>query len=269
MKRVLIGLMILMGVIAVANAADIGGHEVGVTVDATYTTKYIWRGIDLYDDKAAFQPSINFDFGNGFSFNVWSSFAGSSGSFAGSSIAAASGAVDGEEWNYTLAYSGSVNEGCPWKTDYTFGYRFYDFPDVASNDADVQEFFLSMAFPELVGGGTTPHVAVMQMWPSEGSGANDDYSGTIYLFGFNHGFTLDCAPELPMTFGWDIVYNDSTVAQAVDSDWSHMVWSLSTSMTCPATGAKVTPSIYYQNSFEDTVNTEDELWASLSYSFAF
>ena len=262
MKRVLVGLMILMGVVAVANAAEIGGKEVPVTVDVTYTTKYIWRGLDLYDDKAAVQPSINFDLGDGFSFNVWGSMAGSSGG-GGTST------VDGEEWDYTLAYSNSINEGCPWKTDYTVGFRFYDFPDMASNDADTQEVFLAVAMPELIGGGVTPHAAVIQMWPSEGSGAIDDYSGTIYLIGMNYGFTLDSAPELPMTFGWHAVYNDSTVAQGVDSDWSHQVWSLSTSMTCPMTGATVTPSIYYQNSFEDSVNTEDELWASLSYSFGF
>ena len=263
MRKVLVGLLVLWSVAAVANAANIGGQEVGVTVDATYVTKYIWRGFDLLDDKGAFQPSVDFDFGNGFSFNVWGSLAGSSR--GGGSLST----VNAEEWDYTLAYSGTMNESCPWKTDYTIGWRFYDFPDMASNDADAQEIFLSMAFPELVGGGVTPHAAFMQMWPSEGKGAVDDYSGGIYLFGFTYGFTTDQAPDLPMTFGWDIVYNDGTGSQTVDSDWSHMVWSLSTSMTCPMTGATITPGIYYQNSFEDSVNTEDELWASISYSFGF
>ncbi len=263
MRKVLVGLLVLWSVAAVANAANIGGQEVGVTVDTTYTTKYIWRGFDILDDKAAFQPSVNFDLGNGFSFNVWGSLAGSSKGDGSKST------VDAEEWDYTLAYSNSINEGCSSKTDYTIGWRFYDYPDMASNDADLQEVFLSVAMPELVGGGVTPHAAFMQMWPSEGSGAVHDYSGAIYLVGLTYGFSLDSAPELPMTFGWDIVYNDGTGADAVDSDWSHMVWSLSTSMTCPMTGASVTPAIYYQNSFEDTVNTEDEFWASISYSFNF
>ena len=35
------------------------------------------------------------------------------------------------------------------------------------------------------------------------------------------------------------------------------------------TGATVKPAVYFQNSFDDSVNNEDELWASLSYSFAF
>ena len=52
MKRVLVGLMVLMGVTAITNAAEIGGKEIPVTVDITYTTKYIWRGIDIVEDSA-------------------------------------------------------------------------------------------------------------------------------------------------------------------------------------------------------------------------
>ncbi len=263
MRKVWVVMAVLCGLTGMVNAAEIAGNEVAVTVDATYTTKYIWRGFDILDDKAAFQPSVNFDLGNGFSFNVWGSLAGSSKGDGAVST------VDREEWDYTLAYSNSINEGCPWKTNYTVGWRFYDYPDVASNDADVQEVFVVAAFPELIGNGIVPHASVMQMWPSEGKGANRDFAGTIYLLGFTYGFTMDQAPELPMTFGWDIVYNDGTGADAVDHDWSHMVWSLSTTTTCPMTGAKVTPAVYYQNSFEDTVNTEDELWASLTFSFSF
>ncbi|MBC8378648.1 MAG: hypothetical protein H8E62_05690 [Planctomycetes bacterium] len=266
MRKVLVGLLVLWSVAAVANAANIGGQEVGVTVDATYTTKYIWRGFDLMDDKAAFQPSVDFDFGNGFSFNVWGSIPGSGGGdrISGDGFSA----VNAEEWDYTLAYSSSINEGCTSKMDYTVGFTFFDFPDMASNDADTQEVFLQVSMPEICSI-VTPHAAVYQMWPSEGSGAVHDYSGTIYAVGFTYGFTAEQAPELPMTFGWDIVYNDGTGADAVDSDWSHMVWSLSTSMTCPMTGASISPALFYQNSFEDTVNTEDEFWASISYSFSF
>jgi hypothetical protein len=92
--------------------------------------------------------------------------------------------------------------------------------------------------------------------------------------GFDYGFTLDQAPELPMTFSWDIVYNDGTgqidaIDLNPDSDWSHMVWGLKTAMTCPMTGAKIVPAVYFQNSFDDSVNDEDELWASISYAFSF
>jgi len=262
MKRVLVGLMILMGVIAVADAADIGGQDVAVTVDATYVTKYIWRGIDILDDVSAWQPSVNFDFGNGFSANVWASYPGTDGSSDG-------GRVNSTEYDYTLAYSNSINEGCPWKTDYTIGWRYYDYIDEPDTAYDMQEGFLEMSMPELIGGGITPHAGYYQMWVAKDNNKNGVVGGSIFALGFAYDFTLDQAPELPMTFGWDIVYNDGAVLNTVDHDWTHMVWSLSTSMKCPMTGATIKPAVYFQNSMDDSVNTQDELWASLSYSFAF
>jgi hypothetical protein len=35
------------------------------------------------------------------------------------------------------------------------------------------------------------------------------------------------------------------------------------------TGATITPAVYFQNSFESSVNNEDELFAGLSYTLKF
>lgn len=269
MKRVLVGLVVLLSLGAIVQAA-----EVATTVDLTYTTKYLWRGFDKLDNVSAWQPSVNFDFGNGFSANVFASYAGSGGmTAANSSSPAYAGAsrVNLTEYQYTLAYGGTMNEGCPWRTNYSIGYRYFDYIDTDTQDNDIMEVFVTGEMPDLIEGGVVPHFGVFQVWPAQ-SGADGfahGYTGTIYLMGFNYGFTLDSAPELPMTFSWDIVYNDGTGGTTVDHDWSHMVWGLTTSMDCPATGGKLTPGIYFQNSFEDTVNTQDEYWASLSYSFSF
>jgi hypothetical protein len=261
MKRVWLGMAILCGLAAVAPTAA-AADDLGITVDLSYTSKYIWRGFDVLDDAAAFQPSVNFDLGNGFSANLWMSYAGTSGNSTLSR-------VDATEYNYTLAYSNSAFEDCPWKTDYMVGYRYYDYIDTATRDADVMEVFLTGEMPNLIEGGIVPHFGVFQMWPAKSGGLNNSYAGTIYLMGFNYGFAFDQMPGLPLTFSWDIVYNDGTGSNAIDHDWSHMVWGLSTAMTCPMTGAKIVPAVYFQNSFEETVNTQDELWGSISYSFAF
>jgi len=272
MKRVWFGMAVLCGLAAIAPAADTAAaapaDDLGVTVDLSYTSKYVWRGFDLLDDVGAFQPSVDFDLGHGFSANLWMSYAGSQGD-----TKTGASRVDATEYDYTLAYSGTAFESCPWKTDYMVGWRYFDYIDTATRDADLQEVFITAEMPNLIEGGIVPHVAVFQLWPAKSGGANSDYSGTIYLMGFNYGFALDQMPGLPLTFSWDIVYNDGTGSVAgqpfIDHDWSHMVWGLSTAMTCPMTGAKIVPAVYFQNSFEDTVNTEDELWGSISYSFSF
>jgi len=277
MKKLLVGMVVLLSVTAFVNAAEEAAtQDLGATVNLSYTSKYIWRGFDILDDTGAFQPSVNFDLGNGFSANVWASYSGSSGVTSANNSSpgfASTSRVNLTEYNYTLAYDGTAYEDCPWKTNYQVGWRYYDYIDTASKDNDVQEVFLTGSMPALLDNGIVPHFGVFQMWEAK-QGASKattgrDFSGTIYAMGFGYGFTLDQAPELPMNFTWDIVYNDGTGHTTVDHDWSHMVWGLSTSMTCPATGAKIVPAVYFQNSFEDTVNTEDEFWASISFAFGF
>ena len=63
--------------------------EPSIDVDATVVSDYVFRGVDLFENKfrqdgekitglnvaPAFQPSVNFNLDNGFYFNVWTSFA--------------------------------------------------------------------------------------------------------------------------------------------------------------------------------------------------
>lgn len=75
--KLIIGLF-LMGSLTFAQDDQIEKEKakLGIEFDAAWVSKYIWRGFDLYDDRAAFQPSIDFDlFGTGFSVNVWGSTA--------------------------------------------------------------------------------------------------------------------------------------------------------------------------------------------------
>lgn len=260
-------LLLLMGT---SMAVDLAGQDVAVTFDVTYTSKYIWRGFDLLDDTSAWQPSVNMQWANGFGANVWASYPGSGGTPGGNDPAIYNSRVDMTEYNYTLTYSGSILENC-YQTDYTIGWRYYDFIDTASEKRDLQEVFAEIAMPNLLEGGIVPHAAAYQMWSAQGGSdvLVRDWTGTIYVLGFNYGWTFEQAPEMPMTFMWDIVYNDGTGGNAIDHDWSHMVWGLKTSLDCPFTGGKLVPAIYFQNSFDDSVNTEDELWGGISYSITF
>jgi len=237
-------------------------NPMAFTLDATYVTKYIWRGFDILDDKAAFQPSANLALENGLNFNVWSSFAGTSKHDGSVST------VNATEFDYTVSYKNTFGEDA-CLTNYNVGWRFYDYPSMASNDADMQEGFVELAWPNLIGNNITPRYAYYHMWASEGSGLTRKNGGPAHVFGVDYTWTFDSAPELPMKFSSDIVYNDGVGGPNVDHEWSHVLWGLSTSFNCPLTGAKITPGIWYQTSMEDTVNTEDEFWGGLSYTLTF
>ena len=280
MKKLLVGMIILLSVVAFVNAADTAEapaasaiEGVDITVDTTFVTKYIWRGFNVYGSHGAMQPSVDFDFGNGFSANLWMSHPiGSGENDAGTPI------NDLDEMDYTLAYSNSIMEDV-YATNYKVGWRYYDFYDTdrPSADNNMQEFFLEFSMPNIVGNGLTPRGAWYQMWNNAGGGANSGAGGSIFSLGFGYDFTLEQAPELPMNVSWDIVYNGGAGAPTeagyavgdVVHDWSHQVFGLSTVLDCPGTDAKIVPAIYWQNSFEDSVNDSDELWAGISFALNF
>ena len=261
MKKLLMGAM-LCGLASAAFAQEaVQVQEWTTTLDLSYTCKYIWRGFDRLDNAGAFQPSIDFLHESGFGANLWMSYPE-----RGGSTSMIDSRVNATEYNYTLYYTGTALSDC-WETNYRLGWRYFDFIDTASEDADLQEVFIEAEMPKLTGTPMTPHLAVYQLWPAQGGGAVSDTAGTIYLAGFSYGWTFDEMPELPMSFSWDIVFNDGAGGSEVDHDWSHMVWGLKTQMQMGT--AKLVPAVYFQNSFDNSVNNEDELWGSLSYLLTF
>lgn len=250
--------------------------DLGIDIDTTYVSKYIWRGFDLLDDKSATQPSVTIDlFGSGFSATVWASYANSSRGGANTSM------VNATEYDYILTYSRSAFEGEVYQMDYAVNWIYYDFIDNASSTQDAQEWNLAVAFPQICGFGIVPNYTAAYIYNSEGKSYSNNITGWFHKFGLDYNIVLGEVipnnPEQVITFSWDITYNDGAGASGneltwpkpggVDHDWSHMTWGLSTDIACPV--GTLRPGVYYQTSMDDSVNTEDEFWTGVSYSLSF
>ena len=255
MKIIMVIGLVLVGSIAFAQTED--QAELGIELDATWASKYIWRGFDLYDDKAAFQPSVDLDlFGTGFSVNVW----GSTG--------CAEQLVNGDELDYSVTYQNSMFNDTKFQTDYSVSWVYYDYVRLNSGAVDAQEFNMSLSWPEICSFGVVPTYTIAYLYPSkpDSAAARLGLDGFVHVLGLTYDYVIPDT-ELPLTFCWDITYNDGQGGTSVEHDWSHMTWGLSTGFDVgPGT---FTPSVYYQTSMEDSVNTEDELWTTLSYTFGF
>jgi len=254
---ILLCVLVVLSAMGIATAAE---GDLGIDLDTTWVSKYIWRGFDLYGDKGAIQPSVNFNlYDTGFSFNVWSSYCTSSGY------------VDGTEYDYTVAYANSFNAGDTWQTDYAVSYVYYDFPDAPSTAADGQEFNASVAFPNACPAGIVPSYTLIKFWPAKSDSDISDAGGWIHYMRLDYPVAFpgifENNPEQVINFSWDITYNDGAAGNDIDSDWSHTVFGASTAIEMPV--GTLSPGIYYQISMEDTVNTEDELWTGVSYSLSF
>jgi len=104
--------LIAVVIFTAVGLATAGDNKLGITIDATYVSRYIWRGTDIYpNNHSAIQPSVAIDFyGTGFGLNTWSSRANRSG-FENS-----------EEIDYTLCYCNSLFKDESYAAEYGIGW---------------------------------------------------------------------------------------------------------------------------------------------------
>ena len=234
--------------------------SLGVTLDTTWVSKYVWRGYDLFDDHAALQPSADVDlFGTGFSVNVWGSIPMGTGSNNQSG-----GINQWQEYDYTLAYSHTFFEEERYAVEMGANYIYYHFPKL-NHKADTQEMGASVSLPNLVeifGSALVPSYYMGKLWPT--SSGVGEVAGGYHSLGLGYDVAVP-QTDLALSLSAEVAYNDGMFG--ADHDWSHATFGFSTSV--PVGPLEVTPFVYYQVSMDESVNDEDEIYGGLSVSVSF
>jgi hypothetical protein len=275
-KGIILIAAVLLCAVGFAQAQE---GQLSGSVGVTYLSSYIWRGFDYYaDDHSAIQPTVDLDlYGTGFGLNVmWSR-------------AISAPFENAERISITLDYGDSLFESETYVTNYNVGWVYYGFPDESRSGskthpdaqaADMQELFLAMSWPKICPAGVVPSYTVLTMWPSEGDSAARKNTGVAHVLGIGYDLTvpglLPETPEQVLHLSAATVYNDgvapgvfvNTASGSVKQDWSHAVFGVSTNFNL-ADDLTLTPAVYYQSSWEDTVNSEDECWFTVGLAYAF
>ncbi|MBN1435562.1 MAG: hypothetical protein JW936_00680 [Sedimentisphaerales bacterium] len=243
---------------------------IGVTVDNTFTSRYMWRGFDLFDDHAAYQPSVDLDlFQSGFSVNMWGSIPMGTGS-----LNHGNGINEWQEWDYTVAYGNTLFADTCYAIDYGINYIYYDFPKL-DRASDTMEVGAGISMPNLISLGDVaivPSYYAGALWPAE-SGGDTEIDGWAHVFGLSADLvTAGIIPgteEQVWSLSWDITYNDGQFA--VDHDWSHTTFGLAAPVDFDVFGqtVTVTPFMNYQVSMDDSVNDENEFYGGVSVTVCF
>ncbi|MEW6235852.1 MAG: hypothetical protein AB1656_10735 [Candidatus Omnitrophota bacterium] len=264
MGLVMVGCGILAGasIPSAAYSVEIGGEEVGITVDFTYATKYIWRGYDVfYDDRPLFQPSVVID---------WRGF---SAGFYGLLSDGAEGddGVEHFELDFGLGYERSFWEEERYALDISLDYTYFAYPNHHRSEVDGEEIALAVSMPNLIPLGPSILVPSYEMayeWHGLEGGTNFD-EGFIHTLGLSYAIPIPvlipAQEEQAIDLSWNIAYNSG--CYETDSSWTHTTIGAST--TFEYGQFYFTPALYYQWSFEDTMNEEDEFYASFSAGFLF
>ena len=272
--RILVIAVMLLAIGSMAQAqapvAELHGY-----VDLTFSSKYVWRGFDIYKDKSAIHPSVDLSYGP-VGINVTGHRA-NSGGFENS-----------ERWDYNLYYVGGLNMDQSYALQYRFGWVYYNYPDNSSGLADLQEAHAILSLPKIFPVGIVPSYVLVKLWPSEsgslvakkadlstGLPSTGTASGWAHIFMLDYALTtgglLPETPEQVWNFHAEAVFNDGVgpAGQNVDHDWTNVVFGVSTNFDL-AENVTLTAGLYHQIRMDDSVNDDkDETWVSVGLKYKF
>ncbi|MHC4535046.1 MAG: hypothetical protein ACYS6K_13950 [Planctomycetota bacterium] len=278
-QKVLFAAIVLLAATALVQAQD----ELHGSIDVTYQSKYLWRGIDVYGDKSAIQPTIMLDlYGTGFGVSLQGHRANSDGY------------ETTERWDATLFYKNAIFMDESYAMQYLIGWRYFYHPDAPldgiptglSGDVDLQEIHAVMSFPKILPvEGLVPTYVLVKLWPAESGTfvgsqniaglSNGTASGFAHIFMLDYGLPIeDLIPDMPeqvLKLHSEVVFNDGVDPRGlgVDHDWTNAVFGVSTDFDLEE-NLTFTPGVYYQITMDKSINDDqDELWATLGLKYSF
>jgi len=237
--------------------------KLGVSLDLTYVSKWLSKGIEGYGSQGGLFATLDLDFyGTGFGVKVTHR------------NATGSGYVDKQRFDYRPYYKGTLFEGEYFETDFNFSVGYESYYGLTRNKANTTyEYILSTAWPQLLGHNLVPRYIAHY----ESAASSNIISPYNHIAGWVHRFILDYNIEIaelpkPLKFSSEIAYYDGLAGQDKDSDWMYTTFGLSTSfkindnLTCA-------PGVYHQITMDDSLmashNKKDITYGMISVKYTF
>jgi len=263
MKQIVLFVAIILMAVAVPVRAQ---DELHGSVEVTYLSKYVWRGFEIFGNQSAIQPAVNVDlFGTGFGISAMGHRANTSGYEAW------------ERWDYTLFYKNALFADESYATQYMLGWVYYNFPDMSSQVADLQEIQAVLSWPEILPvEGLVPTYVLVKLWPAEGGSAvGGNASGFAHIFMLDYALPIEgLLPDVPeqiLRLHSEFVFNDGVDPRGgvVDHDWSNAVFGIATDFEL-AENVILTPGVYHQVTMDKSINSNsDETWVTVGVKYEF
>jgi hypothetical protein len=258
MKReiLLLSVLVLVMGVSVSQGQETEKGKLGVTLDVTYMSKWMSKGKEGYGQQGGLFKTIDLDFwGTGF------------GAAVTHQEATASGWVNKERFNYKVYYGNNLFEHEAYKTKYKINWIYKNYPDQPRNAKNSQEWKFVLSWPELLPGGLIPKYTAHYEYPAGSNYDNRAITGWIHRFGLGYKLSV---PELtePLNLSAEIAYRDGSGGGAVDHDWSHAIFGISTKFKINDNLSFV-PGLYHQISMDDSVCKRDVTYCVLSMKYKF
>jgi hypothetical protein len=231
--------------------------KVQVILKQSYVSRYIWRGQDIYaDDQGAYQPSLTLDYKNildsgDLSFNLWGSFATSSGY------------EQGDELDYSFSYKPNLD--LPYEV--TLGSTYYDFPQL-NRRSDALETWINLAADDLTSLDLTLNLFAGYNFKVASGGPNP---GWYYAWGVSKDFKLNSLLAKDEEQNISLTLTNWGTDGVADLSPS-LVYATQVSLDTryEFSDFAITPSLNYVVNYESGVNQgKEEFWLGLTVAYSY
>ena len=237
------------------------GKKLGVSLDVTYMSKWMSRGVECYSEDGAFFETVDVDlWGTGFGFATTHQ------------SATGGGWVNMQRMNYKVYYGNSLFDDKAYKTKYNIAWVYENWYDKWANAAgkskDIEMCVFNYSLPNLLGStGLIPYGITTYDYPAESDDGfnNSHWDGWVHRFGIGYDLDLPALPS-PLHLSSDIAYTDGL--RAAEHDWSFATFGISTKFKLSENMAFV-PGIYQQVSMDDSVCDHDVTYCKVSMKYKF
>ena len=253
----------MMLVCGSAQAQETGEREPwGVTADVSVASKYLSHGFNLGGDSWSFQPSLTLQTRvPGLDFQVWSA------------IPFDRDYSQQDEIDFIAHYRRDLFPEKKWVTHFHAMADYWIFTRQTNEETGRQfrgiKYKAGVSFPHLVplfGAYIVPEYNYFYWQAIDTDAFEEDGAHEFFLrYGIPMAKFMPAQEGQTFSLGTSVTYHQGAFGN--ESGWSHCTVHAATSMVFgPVT---FTPAVNYQWSFEDTINEDDEFWASFSMTTTF
>ena len=251
--------VLLIVAISLSTTSPVQAEEkkLGVTLDFTYMSKWLTRGVEGYGQQGAIFETINLDlWGTGF------------GAAVSHQEATASGWVAKERFNYDVYYRNSLFKDEAYQTDYKIRWRYKHYPRLPRTAKNAQEWKADFSWPKILPiKNLTPYYTVYYECAAGSDYKNHDIAGWLHIFGLSYDLNMPKFPE-PIRLSADAAYRDGLGGKPYDHEWSHATFGISTKLKI-TNNLFFIPELYHQLTMDSSVARRDITYCILTMRYKF
>jgi len=253
-RKTLLIALILLNTANLVYAED--EKKLGVSLDLTYTSKWLSKGVEAYGSKGGLFKTIDVDFyDTGFGLNITHRNATSSGY------------VDQQRIDYRPYYKGLLFDGTSYLTKYDLSVGYESYTGRSRHKANTTyEWVFAFSWPKLLPYGLVPGYIGHYEYPAFSGDANRKNVGWVHRFLLGYDMNV---PELqnPVKLSTEVAYYDGLGNKV--SDWGYFTAGISTKFTITKNLAFV-PGLYHQVTMDDSISKHKDItYTMLSMKYKF